>query len=46
MEEHCGGGQQKVSRWCLNTIVTSIIIAISTMTIATEREVGVIIAKI
>lgn len=45
MEKNCKDNQRISSKWCLNTIVTSIIIAISIMTIITEREVGIAITQ-
>ncbi len=38
--KHRESGQQMESRWSRNTIVTKVTIAIATVTMVTERDVG------
>ncbi len=44
--KHCEGGQQMKSRWSRNTIVTKVTIAIATVTMVTERDVGFATAQL
>lgn len=46
IEKYHRDSQQISRRWCLNTIIISIIIAIMTITILTKREVQVVITQI
>ncbi len=44
--KHCEGGQQIESRWSRNTIVTKVTIAIATVIMVTERDVGFAAAQL
>ena len=45
MEVHHGSAQQMVSKCCLDTIITNVMLAILTITMLTKREGEVAVAK-